>query len=99
MLSRLRFFQVADIFRKMAAKRSESEGSSDGFGCSKDAAAVGGRRGSGVHGCCGGGQRRYGAKDHCWLCLIRCWPRSRQLAAKDCCGLRCRQITAKDRCW
>ncbi|RWW62306.1 hypothetical protein BHE74_00030573, partial [Ensete ventricosum] len=65
---------VADICRKMATKRSESEGSSDGkgrrgqqqyrlrvwcnfvaaggIGCSKGAAAIGGRRGSDdVHGC------------------------------------------------
>ncbi|RWW33339.1 hypothetical protein GW17_00001956 [Ensete ventricosum] len=71
---------MADIYRKMAAKRSEMEGSSDGegrrgqqqrrlrlrcdfvatggVGCSKGAAAIGGRRGSDVHGCCGGGQQR-----------------------------------------
>ncbi|RZS08348.1 hypothetical protein BHM03_00039303 [Ensete ventricosum] len=71
---------VADICRKMAAKRSESKGSSDsggrkgqqrsqlrlqcdfvaadGVGCSKGAAVIGGRRGSDVHGCCGGGQQR-----------------------------------------
>ncbi|RWW75818.1 hypothetical protein BHE74_00016130 [Ensete ventricosum] len=30
-----------------------------GVGCSKGAATIGGRRGSGVHDCCGGGQRRY----------------------------------------
>ncbi|RRT59890.1 hypothetical protein B296_00027434 [Ensete ventricosum] len=82
----------------MAAKRSESEGSSNyggrrgqqlrwlrlrlqcdfvaagGVGCSKDVAAIGGRRGSGVHGCCRGGQRRYGARD-------RCWPLQRKIAA------------------
>ncbi|RRT32892.1 hypothetical protein B296_00055945, partial [Ensete ventricosum] len=72
--------KVADICRKMAAKRSESKGSSDsggrkgqqrsqlrlrcdfvaadGVGCSKGAAVIGGRRGSDVHGCCGGGQQR-----------------------------------------
>ncbi|RRT33374.1 hypothetical protein B296_00057339 [Ensete ventricosum] len=34
-------------------------------GCSKGAAAIGGRRGSDLHGCCGGGQQRYGARDGC----------------------------------
>ncbi|RZS10631.1 hypothetical protein BHM03_00041919 [Ensete ventricosum] len=80
MSSRLRFFQVGDICRKMAAERSKSGGSSDrggrrgqqqcrlrlrcdfvatgGVGCSKGAAAIRGRWGSGVHSCCGGGQRR-----------------------------------------
>ncbi|RRT63079.1 hypothetical protein B296_00010987 [Ensete ventricosum] len=36
-----------------------------GVGCSKGAAAIGGRRGSDVHDCCGGGQQRYGARDDC----------------------------------
>ncbi|RWW33927.1 hypothetical protein GW17_00001330 [Ensete ventricosum] len=36
-----------------------------GVGCSKGVAAIGGRRGSDVHGCCRGGQRRYGARDRC----------------------------------
>ncbi|RZR83991.1 hypothetical protein BHM03_00010709 [Ensete ventricosum] len=34
-------------------------------GCSKGVAAIGGRRGSDVHGCCRGGQQRYGARDCC----------------------------------
>ncbi|RRT64000.1 hypothetical protein B296_00022393 [Ensete ventricosum] len=33
-----------------------------GVGCSKGAATIGGRRGSGVHDCCGGGQRRYSVR-------------------------------------
>ncbi|RRT48304.1 hypothetical protein B296_00035074 [Ensete ventricosum] len=63
----------------MAAKRSESKGSSDGggkrgqqrcrlrlrcdfvaagdVGCSKGAATIGEKRGSGVHDCCRGGQQ------------------------------------------
>ncbi|RZR87225.1 hypothetical protein BHM03_00014587 [Ensete ventricosum] len=43
-----------------------------GVGCSEGAAVIGGRQGSGVHDCCGGGQRRYGARDRCWSCSIRC---------------------------
>ncbi|RRT55664.1 hypothetical protein B296_00037618 [Ensete ventricosum] len=34
-------------------------------GCSKGVATIGGRRGSDVHGCCRGGQQRYGARDRC----------------------------------
>ncbi|RRT41524.1 hypothetical protein B296_00019500 [Ensete ventricosum] len=34
-----------------------------GVGCSKGAAAIGGRWGSDVHDCYGGGQQRYGARD------------------------------------
>ncbi|RRT47742.1 hypothetical protein B296_00016215 [Ensete ventricosum] len=37
-----------------------------GIGYSKGVAAIGGRRGSDVHGCCGGGQQRYGARDDCY---------------------------------
>ncbi|RWW11642.1 hypothetical protein BHE74_00033392 [Ensete ventricosum] len=77
---------VADIYGKMAAERSELEGSNDGgrrrgqqlrqlwlrcdfvaasgIGCSKGAAAIRGRRGSGVRGYYGGGKRRYGAIDN-----------------------------------
>ncbi|RRT76438.1 hypothetical protein B296_00025146 [Ensete ventricosum] len=33
--------------------------------CSKGAAAIGGRRGSDVHNCCGGGQQWYRARDGC----------------------------------
>ncbi|RRT36892.1 hypothetical protein B296_00031694 [Ensete ventricosum] len=36
-----------------------------GVGCSKGATAIGGRLGSDVHGYCGGGQQRYGARDDC----------------------------------
>ncbi|RRT40511.1 hypothetical protein B296_00039531 [Ensete ventricosum] len=36
-----------------------------GVGCSKGAAVIGGRWGSDVHGCCRGGQQRYGARDDC----------------------------------
>ncbi|RRT66997.1 hypothetical protein B296_00020872, partial [Ensete ventricosum] len=36
-----------------------------GVGCSKGATAIGGRRGNNVHGCCGGGQQQYGARDGC----------------------------------
>ncbi|RWW48925.1 hypothetical protein BHE74_00044964 [Ensete ventricosum] len=36
-----------------------------GVGCSKGAAAIGGRRGNDVHGYCGGGQQRYEARDGC----------------------------------
>ncbi|RRT50212.1 hypothetical protein B296_00048937 [Ensete ventricosum] len=35
-------------------------------------------------------------RDRFWSCSIRCWSRSRQLAAKDYCKLQCRQIAAKD---
>ncbi|RZS23164.1 hypothetical protein BHM03_00056040 [Ensete ventricosum] len=66
-----------------------------GVGCSKGAATIVGRWGSGVHGCCGGGQRWYRVRDYYWSCSLRCWSRSRQLAVKDCCGLRCRQIKRK----
>ncbi|RRT32419.1 hypothetical protein B296_00031990 [Ensete ventricosum] len=34
-----------------------------GVGCSKGVAAIGGRRGSDVHGCCRGGQQQYGTRD------------------------------------
>ncbi|RZS02153.1 hypothetical protein BHM03_00032136 [Ensete ventricosum] len=36
-----------------------------GIGCSKGVTAIGGRWGSDVHGCCRGGQQRYGVRDHC----------------------------------
>ncbi|KAJ8472288.1 hypothetical protein OPV22_026631 [Ensete ventricosum] len=36
-----------------------------GIGCSKGVAAIGGRWGSDVHGCCRGGQQRYGVGDRC----------------------------------
>ncbi|RWW54390.1 hypothetical protein BHE74_00039036 [Ensete ventricosum] len=36
-----------------------------GVSCNKGAAAIGGRRGSDVHGSCRGGQQRYGARDSC----------------------------------
>ncbi|RWV83483.1 hypothetical protein GW17_00054899 [Ensete ventricosum] len=36
-----------------------------GVGCSKGAVAIGGRRGSDVHDCCGGGQQWYGVRDGC----------------------------------
>ncbi|RRT54105.1 hypothetical protein B296_00029919 [Ensete ventricosum] len=34
-----------------------------GVSCDKGAVAIGGRRGSNLHGCCRGGQQRYGARD------------------------------------
>ncbi|RWW88897.1 hypothetical protein BHE74_00002208 [Ensete ventricosum] len=57
-----------------------------GVGCNKGTAVIGRRWGSGVHDYCIGGQWWYGARDHCQSCSLRCWLRSRQLAAKDYCG-------------
>ncbi|RWW58164.1 hypothetical protein BHE74_00034997 [Ensete ventricosum] len=48
-----------------------------GVGCSKGAAAIGGRQGSDVHDYCRGGQQWYNARDGCYCkhiaAKVRCW--------------------------
>ncbi|RWW75314.1 hypothetical protein BHE74_00016668 [Ensete ventricosum] len=41
-----------------------------GVGCSKGAAAIGGRRGNDVHDYYGGGQQRYGVRDDCCVQFV-----------------------------
>ncbi|RZR89175.1 hypothetical protein BHM03_00016853 [Ensete ventricosum] len=51
---------------RVAVTVEEEDGNNNvscGIGCSKGAAAIGGGRGSDVHGYCGGGQQWYGVRD------------------------------------
>ncbi|RRT61436.1 hypothetical protein B296_00010256, partial [Ensete ventricosum] len=51
-----------DASRRQEQGRKKGEG---GVDCSKVVAAIGGRRGSDVHDCCGGGKYQYDVRDDC----------------------------------